>query len=446
MQISRRSVLMSTLFGAGYVGLRALATGIPAGVLLKGREALAEGAICAGALAAKAQYFILQTSGNGDPINANAPGTYTDPAMLHSADMTMQQTPIALGGKQVDAAAPWAQLASVPGYPDVLGRTSFWHLMTNTPVHPKEPDVLSLLNTTKANEMLPSLLSASLAGCLGTIQAQPITVGASSPSEGLKFAGQALPILPPLALKQTLTNPGGALAGLTKLQTIRDQTLAQLNDVFAGGATRAEKAYLDSLITSRAQARSINQNLLDALTSITDNSVTSQITAAIALIQMKVTPVIALHIPFGGDNHFDAGFATEAAQTVTGVGAIASLLSKLAGLGLQDQVSFLSLNVFGRTLGPGNGAGRQHNQNHQVSIAIGKPFKSGVIGGVGRVGNDFGAVAFDAASGAPSPSGDVAPLDSLASFGKTVLAAVGIDAAAIDGQITGGKVVTGALA
>ena len=31
--------------------------------------------------------------------------------------------------------------------------------MTNTPVHPKEPDVLKLMGTTYAGEMLPSLLA-----------------------------------------------------------------------------------------------------------------------------------------------------------------------------------------------------------------------------------------------------------------------------------------------
>ena len=41
------------------------------------------------------------------------------------------------------------------------------------------------------------------------------------------------------------------------------------------------------------------------------------------LIQMKVTPVVAIHIPFGGDNHHDAALATETAQTVSGVAAIA---------------------------------------------------------------------------------------------------------------------------
>ena len=56
------------------------------------------------------------------------------------------------------------------------------------------------------------------------------------------------------------------------------------------------------MVTSQQQARSIKQNLLDALDSIADNTANSQVTAAVALIQMNVSPVIAIHIPFGGDN------------------------------------------------------------------------------------------------------------------------------------------------
>jgi len=438
--MNRRNLLMTTLFGAGYVGLRALATGLPLGVLLKGTRAFADGT-CDATAKAKAQYFILSTSGLGDPINANVPGSYDIAAITHSADPTMAPTKMTVGGQQTTAALPWAQLA-----PDILARTSFWHIMTNTPVHPREGDVLSLLNTTAQNEMLPSLLSKQLAPCLGTIQSQPITVGATTPSEGLKFGGQALPIIPPLALKATLTNPSGPLAGLTNLQSIRDQTLAQIDDLYRSTATRAQKSYLDSLVTSQQQVRGINQALLDSLSSITDNSVASQITAAIALIQMNVTPAIAIHIPFGGDNHNDTALATEAAQTVSGVASIQALIQALQAAGLQDQVTFLSLNVFGRTLGPSNTDGRQHNPNHQVSIAIGKPFKSMIVGGIGPVEGDYGCLSISSASGAGGSGGDVAPTDTLSSFGKTVMAAVGIDDTTIESSIAGGKVVSGALA
>src|ERR1700722_3379231 len=104
--ISRRSALMSTLFGTGYVGLRALATGLPAAFLLDPRRALAAmPAPCPGAAAA-AQFVIFSTSGNGDPINASAPGTYEDANIVHSADPTMAPTSLTLAGQKYTAAAP----------------------------------------------------------------------------------------------------------------------------------------------------------------------------------------------------------------------------------------------------------------------------------------------------------------------------------------------------
>ena len=436
MKIDRRNLLTSTLFGAGYVGLRALATGLPVGLFARGRRALADGSVCVDKT--KAQFVILHTSGNGDPINANVPGTYADPNITHSADPLMAPTAMTIGGVQTTAALPWTQLPQT-----VLDRTTFWHVMTNTSVHPKEPDVLKLNGATAPAEMLPSLLAKQLAPCLGTVQARPITLGATSPSEGLSYSGQALPIIPPTALAATLTSPTGPL---TNLQALRDDTLAKLDGLYRATATKAQRAYLDALVNSQSEVRNIRQDLLGALASIKDNSVASQITAAVTLIQMNVTPVIAIHIPFGGDNHSDPGLANETAQTVSGVAAIASLMSQLAAAGLQDRVTFLSLDVFGRTLGPSNTGGRQHNPNHQVSIAIGKPFKGGVIGAVAPVGNDYGATAIDAASGAGQAGANIAAPDTLAAFGKTALAAVGVAGGTIDNAILAGKVVTGALA
>ncbi len=441
----RRSLLMSTLFGAGYIGLRALATGLPVGVLLKGRRALADGTLtCIDK--SKAQYFVMSTSYLGDPINANAPGSYDIAAITHPTQPTMAATKMTVGTTQTTAALPWAQLPS-----SILNRTTFWHIMSNTPVHPAEPQVLSLLDTTQSNEMLPSIISKQMAPCLGTLQSQPITVGAANPSEGLKYEGQALPIIPPLALKSTLTNPTvSPFTELTKLQSIRDNTLAQLNDLYAGTATKAQKAYLDSLILSQQEIRGINQALLDMLSSITDNSVASQTTAALALIKMNVTPVVAIHIPFGGDNHFDdtatlGPLGTEAQQTVSGVASIQNLIQSIDGYGMTNQVSFMSLNVFGRTLGPVNTTGRQHNPNHQVSITIGTQFKAGIVGSIAAVGSDYGCTSINSTSGAGG-GGDIATTDTLASFGKTILSSVGVDDTTVGTLISGGKTITGALA
>ena len=436
--LTRRQALLRTLFGTGYVGLRALATGLPATFLLNPRRALAANPAPACGAQAKAQYFIFNTLGSGDPINANVPGMYDDPMIVHSADPSMAPGPLKLRGQMFTAAAPWATLPQA-----VLDRTTFWHLMTNTPVHPKEPDVLKLMGGTYGGEMLPSLLAKNMAPCLGTIQSQPLTLGATSPAEGLSFNGAALPIIPALALKATLTNPAGPL---TNLQALRDKTLGQLYDLYKTGATPAQRTYIDSLVSSQTQVRNINQNLLDALTSIKDNSADSQMLAAVTLIQMKVTPVISVHIPFGGDNHRDIGLAAESAQTVAGVATIGSLMTQLATAGLSDSVTFATLNVFGRTLGPGNTDGRQHNENHQVSITIGKPFAGGVIGAVGPVDKDFGALPIDSKTGKGAAGGDVPVLQTLPSYGRTLLSAVGVDKPTLDAAIIGGTVISAALA
>lgn len=438
MKLSRRDALLSTLFGASYVGLRALATGLPAAFLLNPRKALAGVGSPSCAAASKAQFIIMNTSGQGDPINASVPGTYDDPKVVHSSDPTMAPTPLTIQGQMLTAAAPWTTLPQA-----VLERTVFWHLMTNTPVHPKEPQVLQLMGATPSGEMLPSLLAKSLGACLGTIQAQPISVGAATPSEDLTFEGAPLPVIPAAALKATLTNQAGPISSL---QPLRDLTLNQLYDLYKNSATPAQKTYIDSLVTSEQQVRNINQSLLNQLSAIKDNSAASQVLAALTLIQMNVTPVVAIHIPFGGDNHRDVGLANETAQTVSGVATIASLMEQLQAAGLQDKVTFMSLNVFGRTIGPGNTDGRQHNLNHQVSITIGKPFKGGVIGGIAPVQNDYGAVNVDPQTGAGSSSGSIKAIDTLAAFGMTMLASVGADPTVITAPQSSAAVVKAALA
>ena len=428
MNTSRRNLLVSALFGAGAVGLRALATGLPASFLLNPRRAMATGRCTPGT---SPQFVILSSSSFGDPINASAPGTYGVPDVYHCPVSGMEPASITLGAKSYTAAKPWAA-ANLPA-----DRTSVWHLMTNTPVHPKEPDVLRLMGAINPAEMFPSFLARNLAPCLQTIQPQPISVGASSPLEGLTYQGAALPTIPPLALQATLADPKGPL---TALQSLRDDTLNQLYDLYRNGASPAQRRFIDQMVTSEAQARSISQSLLGSLASIKDNTIDSQIIAAIALIQMRVSPVVAIRIEFGGDNHYDPGLAAEGRATKSGMAALGTLLEKLKSAKLADAVSFISLNVFGRTLGPTSTDGREHNPNHQVSFAIGKPFRGGVVGGVGPLiaayGGDFGALAIDSKTGLGTGGGDILPIDTLASFGMTVATAVGVDPAVISQQIS----------
>lgn len=456
------------------IGLRSIASGLPVKMILNPKKALADTqATCTGNLAA-AQFVIINTSGNGDPFSCNAPGTYDDPTtgqdlspLVHPDPVNfpfMAPTKMNLGpaATPYTAAQIWSTLGPGTGNADVLDRTVFCHLMTNTPVHPKEPQVLELMGATQYNEMFPSVLAKQLAPCLGTLQTQPISIGATSPSESLAFGGQALPTIPPTALATTLTNATtGPSAGMTKLQALRDQTLNQMYQWYKDPShtTPAQRAYIDSMVTSQSQVRGISQTQLSMLQSITKNDNNGQITAAIALIMMKVTPVIAVHFPFGGDNHSDPNFNNESTQSQTGMQAIVQLMTQLKANGLYDNVTFLNLNVFGRTMAPYNTSGRQHNQCHQMSLMIGKPFKGGVVGGLTSVdsaGNpvavgaskffDYGCTGIDSATGkAVVGGGDIAPVDTLSSWGKTVLTAVGATSDQVNAAITGGKVIQGVL-
>jgi hypothetical protein len=310
------------------------------------------------------------------------------------------------------------------------------------------------MGATYAAEMFPSVLAKQLAPCLQTLQTQPISVGAATPSEALTFGGQALPTIPPTALAATLTNQTKEpYTGMTKLQALRDSTLTDMygwyND--SSQTTPAQKVFIDSMITSQQQVRGIAQSQLGMLSSITSNGNAGQITAAIALILMGVAPVIAVHFPFGGDNHADPNFTSEATQHQTGVQAIVSLMQQLSQFNLTSKVTFLSLNVFGRTMAAYNTAGRQHNQFHEMSMIIGSAFKGGVIGGLAALDQygapisqsgkplfDYGSLPINPQSGAPITTAGtgIQPIDSLASLGATVLTGLGASSETVSTLIT----------
>ena len=441
MTTTRRKLLSSLLLGSGALALRSLATGLPIAVLAKGaRRAFADGSASTCPNKSKAQYVIFQTSAGGDPINANCPGSYTDAGIYHSPDPSMAATAVSLGGFATQAAQLWASTTAGGLMPQwALDRSTFWHIQTNTVVHAAEGDVLKLNGESSPAEMLPSLLSRQLAPCLGTVQTPPIAVGGS----GLSYGGEALPLMPPLAVKETLVSPQSTLLNLQKL---RDDTLSKVDAIYRGQATTAQSKYLDSLVTTRQQVRSINDNLVSVLSNIKDNSVTSQIDVALALIQMNISPVISLYIPFGHDNHVDPGLATEISEHKTGIASIAYLMGQLQTLGLQDQVTFMSLNVFGRTIGSTSVGGRQHNGNHEVSITIGNGFKPGVVGGPMPYKGDYGAMPISSSSGVGGAGGDISSPDTLGAFGQTVMAGLGGDPTTVSSLFSAGKIIQGALA
>jgi hypothetical protein len=436
MTISRRQLIERSLFGAGYAGLRALATGLPAAAFLRPARALAQD-VPGCADKARAKYLIVSTSSNGDPLNANVPGTYDFPEIAHAADPRMARTEMKLGATTVAAAQLWSTL---PQW--VLDRTCFFHHATMTNNHPNLPKVLRLMGATARQEMLPSVLAKELAPCLGTIQTEPLSVGAG---DILTYEGRGLPGVPPTALRDVLTRPKGPLADL---QTLRDSTIDKMYAYVKQNGTSAQRGFIDRMALSRRQARSLSEDLLGLLASITSADSDGQVLAAVAMIKMNVAPVIAIKIGFGGDNHNDPDLMkSEVPQTEIGVQRIGLLMDTLKQNGLEDRVVFAAYNVFGRTLKKLGTAGRDHWGSHHCTVMLGSSVRGGVVGGLEPKADDFYATPIDAKTGRGVPGGgDVPFAQTLAAMGKTLGRAVGVSGAVLDSQINGGKVVEAALA
>ena len=440
MKTITRRTSMQALFGfggAGALGLRALATGLPIPFLLNPRAAAAADAACGSG--AGAQYLILSMSANGDALNCNVPGTYDLPAAFaagsvnHSdpTDMSMAPTSLTIGGKKWTAAKPWAGLPQA-----VLDRTVFFHHRTGTANHGELGRVLQLFGALRRGQWLPSYFAKNLRSCFASVQPQPVTIG----GEQLSFDGQYLPKLTPTGLKAVLSAPKDLAA---QLQALRDDTLSKLNQAFQANRaqTKAERAYLDNMALAQTDLRTMILQVATDLSTISGDDAPNQVTAAALLMKMNVAPVVTIHLPFSGANHTDNNFTAEATQTIASVNNIKALMTKLGTYGLQDKVTFATINVFGRTFDTLNGRG--HNASHAVSLMIGKGFKGAVVGGIVPGGH---AADIDSASGMAVDGGDLGAGDSLASVAKTLGVGVGLTDAQVDDQITSGRALHGVLA
>lgn len=439
MSLSRRQVLSSTLFGAGAIGLRALATGLPIPFLLTPARADDHADRADPGDDLSAQYLILSTSSAGDPVNGNVPGTYDFPDIVHPADPAMAKTALRLGERATFAAAPWATLPQA-----VLDRTLFFHHATLTNKHPNLPKVMGLgaadgEGVAAPREMLPSVLAKHLSARLQTVQREPLSIGGD---EVLSFDGRPLTRLSPTALREALTRGRTPLVGLPAL---RDAALDRLHAELRQHGTRAQRDYLDRRALSRPRARALGEQILDGLAAIKGDQADGQVIAAAALIRMNVAPVVALSIPFGGDNHFDDDLASEAQQTVSGVRRIRELMARLDEFGLTDRASFAMVNVFGRTLKRLGRNGRDHWARHHAAVIIGRPFRAGIVGGLAPYGDDYAALGIRSHSGAGSTSGDIPFAETLGALGKTLGRGLGLPEELLDQAVPQGKVVRAAL-
>lgn len=437
MTIDRRHLVKLLSSGGSLLTMRALASGLPISWILDPQRALAQNPIASMTVAGKAQYLILNSSDGGDPFNANMPGSYgaksTHPSVAAAAGTSIP-------AQGATGAQAWSALPA-----NVLARAAFFHYATYTSNHPDMAKVFALQGSMlTGTDMLPSFLAAATAPTLGptgagTIQVAPIVIGGQG---DYTFTGAPIAPVSPLGIRSLFSGPASPLGNLQKL---RDTTVDAISAALKSqAATTQQRQLLDAYVQSRAQAREIGTNAITLLQSIKDNDEAGQVATAVALILMNLTPVIGINLDFGGDNHTDAGLAREGDTLSSAVGNIRTLLSTLATYNLQDKVTFANMGVFGRTLTSKDG--RDHNDSHCGSVIIGKNVKAGVVGGVNPSDNDS-AAPVNSATGQASPGGGDVPFDQLlASFGKTLATAVGLDPTSVNTSITKGKTFTSVIA
>lgn len=432
MTTNRREVLRSALLGTGWLGLRSIATGIPLWMLADPLNALAQEAPAGRSL-------ILSTSGRGDPINGNVPGTYVDENVVHPLDPQMAETPMRLGAVQTSAAKPWAELPE-----GIRNRMTFIHHGTYTNSHPNHPKVLKLMGATNRNEMVVSALAKRVAGNLQTTQVEPVSLG----STVLSFEGRSLSRVPPRALKQVLGSPTGPVADL---QELRDNDIDRIYALYREQGSERHRGLLDRFAQTRSEARTISESLLERLDTIESDGVEGQIQAAAILSAMNLAPVLTIRIDFGGDNHNDTDLAKETRETVSGVGHLRTLVETLDGLKaegvLKHDVLVGSLNVFGRTLtiDRKQRRGRDHNSRHHATVLIGEGIKPSVVGGIVRGQREWEATGFNSNDGKMNPEGDIPYEETFPAVAKTIGHAMGIGNEALDEDIIGGKVIQAAV-
>lgn len=437
--LSRRGMLGAMLLGGGGLVLRSVATGLSTAFLTEG-TASAEPAKTPTAL-------LLSTCQSGDPFNVSTPGSMIDAGLRATWNATHGAATAAvdlqLGGRTYAAARPWAELP-----PALLARLGFIHHRTFAETHTEHEKVLRVFGALRGaagngTEMLPSAIAAEIAAGLGSLQKEPITLG----EERVTYESRFVERLTPVELKTLFAGTKGK----PDLVKLREETLDQIYRELKATGTKAQRTYLDRVATSRLQAAHLGEQLavdlgivpvdetsvrtlVPGLVADYELDAVDQVLTAVALLKYKITPAVTIHLPFGGDNHRDPGFAEESTDVQGGVRMFALVHQKLAEAGLADKVTFASLNTFGRTFGTADG--RAHNSAHHVMAMFGPHVKGGVAGAPKKETRDWGAAGFDATTGAPG-GGDVAEDKTFACAARTLMRACGVPDARIDVRLPG---------
>jgi len=115
----------------------------------------------------------------------------------------------------------------------------------------------------------------------------------------------------------------------------RDHGRDALNALVKSQGKLAQKNFIDPYASSTAQLPTLQNGLLSSLSMLKNDGQNSQIQAALILFQMKVTPVVVVHIDFGGDNHSDV--ERRIAGHKLGMATLTKMMDALTAANLKDR-------------------------------------------------------------------------------------------------------------
>ncbi|MEM9069838.1 MAG: hypothetical protein AAGE52_15100 [Myxococcota bacterium] len=422
--MKRRSMLRF-LFGAGGVGLTAAATGLPVTFLRTGRARADERG---------ARFLVMMSNSAGDPFNCNTPGTYDDDFVWHPSGSDYEPIDLQVGDSVVRAARLWERLPL-----EMRQNTAFLHHATRSQLHSELAKVLRLHGKTRGGFSVAEIIAQHNAPVLDTLQPNPLPLG---DKDTLEVNGAPTPRLSPQSLKSLLVSDADDV--LASFADLRSRELDRINAILREHGNTEQRRLLDAMALSRQEAAALGDAAGELLSSITDDGPVSQMRAAIALIRLRVAPVMSVNLPFGGDNHGDPNLDREGEEYRVGIDAIRVLFEEAAAAGLADQIAFATLSIFGRSLRRFNN-GRTHHPVHSTMMLYAPGIRGGVFGGVADDGRHGFLRAYDSRTGVPAEDGDVTIETSLPSVGKTLACAAGVPLAEVDEAITEGTVIAGAL-
>jgi hypothetical protein len=419
--LNRRSFIQTGSGALGTLLLQGLASGLPPAYLLNPTKARAQ------AMPDAYQTLILSTSSKGDPLNVNCPGSYGN-GITNNPNLPTGQT--RFGGIRHRAAQVWCDLPNT-----LRQRLAFFHYNPRTAAHPEYRLTMAMRGSIKnemgnGTEMFSSAMSQMAYSPGMYLQEEPIPLCDSF----ITFRSQPLQSIDPVSLKALFSPADQALADLRQT---RDQVLDTLYADMKVNGNKAQREFVDRYANSRQQARELGERMGDLLNELPVdpdelNSAEDQIIAAVALAELRISPVITINIPFGGDNHQDTGLIREQEQTVSGVEAIGSLWTRLQAANIQNQVTFATMNVFGRRAYLNSRGGRDHNRYHALMVAFGHNVQGGVYGGMDSEGK---AVAI----------GNIEAEETMEAAGFSLARALGYTEDAVARRIHNGRIVDGFL-